>query len=653
MSSRPTNAPAGSSQRVLGEGPHAYEICRQIGQGSFAVVWLGRHVTTGRQVAVKEVNTSRLNAKLLASLDSEVNILRNVKHENIIELFDIFKEPDKLYLVLEYCDGGDLSEMIKKGGKMSEEAAGHIMQQLGAGLRQLRNSNLVHRDLKPQNLLLKKKTTGDGSTLKIADFGFARYMQPLGLAETLCGSPLYMAPEILQFQKYDAKADLWSVGTILFEMLAGKPPYTGANHVQLLRNIERQVPPIAKISDGLSEDCVNLLRGLLKRRPLERMSFAEFFANPFVSGIESVDPLARSVEVDELVLPPLDQGHSRIQPQPFAQPTRAEKGKDLVVDEPNILESISLGGEASLGPSDRLAGIREQPPRVSSTDSLEREYVFVDTAFGQEDSGAGPISEDAPPHAAAPAKRADSHAGPGETSSVVPQHRKGQTRPVVSPLSIALRTAEAAENKTKREAEESEPFDEKVLFLRDTARALAYAADRFAERQQPDYALGCRHCQVETLYASWETFHGPGGQRMSGGPEGNVSATRAKEQRSPTATELTEDLQAALVEVGKMRSALSQKDASLPSDMTEAIYQLALELGRQGAVEEVLGNLANASDYYSHGAHLLRWLAGENGVMQLPIRLQRVKEDDCVRLVKYAAAIERRRARCDGSTGSV
>eukprot|EP00958_Prasinococcus_capsulatus_P017782 scaffold2033_cov367-Prasinococcus_capsulatus_cf.AAC.27 len=586
MSSRPTNAPAGSSQRVLGEGPHAYEICRQIGQGSFAVVWLGRHVTTGRQ-------------------------------------------------------------------------------QLGAGLRQLRNSNLVHRDLKPQNLLLKKKTTGDGSTLKIADFGFARYMQPLGLAETLCGSPLYMAPEILQFQKYDAKADLWSVGTILFEMLAGKPPYTGANHVQLLRNIERQVPPIAKISDGLSEDCVNLLmcladprlpdlqRGLLKRRPLERMSFAEFFANPFVSGIESVDPLARSVEVDELVLPPLDQGHSRIQPQPFAQPTRAEKGKDLVVDEPNILESISLGGEASLGPSDRLAGIREQPPRVSSTDSLEREYVFVDTAFGQEDSGAGPISEDAPPHAAAPAKRADSHAGPGEASSVVPQHRKGQTRPVVSPLSIALRTAEAAENKTKREAEESEPFDEKVLFLRDTARALAYAADRFAERQQPDYALGCRHCQVETLYASWETFHGAGSQRMSGGPDGNVSATRAKEQRSPTATELTEDLQAALVEVGKMRSALSQKDTSLPSDMTEAIYQLALELGRQGAVEEVLGNLANASDYYSHGAHLLRWLAGENGVMQLPIRLQRVKEDDCVRLVKYAAAIERRRARCDGSTGSV
>ena len=210
---------------------------------------------------MKEVNTSRLNAKLLSSLDCEVNILRNVKHENIIELFDIFKEPNKLFLVLEYCDGGDLSEVIKKGGKMSEDAASNIMRQLGAGLKQMRNYNLVHRDLKPQNLLLKRNSEGTGNILKIADFGFARYMQPLGLAETLCGSPLYMAPEILQFQKYDAKADLWSVGTILFEMLAGKPPYTGANHVQLLRNIERQAPPISKVSDGLSDACVKLLVG--------------------------------------------------------------------------------------------------------------------------------------------------------------------------------------------------------------------------------------------------------------------------------------------------------------------------------------------------------------------------------------------------------
>jgi serine/threonine-protein kinase ULK/ATG1 len=154
--------------------------------------------------------------------------------------------------VLEYCAGGDLSEFIKRRGRVTEAVARNFMVQLAAGLRAMRAQNLIHRDLKPQNLLLTTPnpvppggdTTGDGdgdgdgdrdgnegggggrdaetmspptaatadagagggATLKIADFGFARYMHPTGMAETLCGSPLYMAPEILSYQKYDAKA---------------------------------------------------------------------------------------------------------------------------------------------------------------------------------------------------------------------------------------------------------------------------------------------------------------------------------------------------------------------------------------------------------------------------------------------------------------
>ncbi|GMF30318.1 unnamed protein product [Phytophthora lilii] len=114
------------------------------------------------------------------------------------------------------------------------------------------------------------------------------------MAETLCGSPLYMAPEILRFQKYDAKADLWSVGTIVFEMLAGRPPYGGANHVQLLANIERQplrFPP----SLQLSRECRHLLVGLLQRKPALRLGFAEFFADPFVD----LQPLPEQVEEAE------------------------------------------------------------------------------------------------------------------------------------------------------------------------------------------------------------------------------------------------------------------------------------------------------------------------------------------------------------------
>lgn len=121
---------------------------------------------------------------------------------------------------------------------MEEIAARRFMLQLARGLKAMRKAQIVHRDLKPQNLLL---TSNDlNAELKIADFGFARYIRDSeGMADTVCGSPLYMAPEVLNYQRYDAKADLWSVGAILFEMLVGTVPFTGQNQVQLLRNIQK------------------------------------------------------------------------------------------------------------------------------------------------------------------------------------------------------------------------------------------------------------------------------------------------------------------------------------------------------------------------------------------------------------------------------
>lgn len=149
----------------------------------------------------------------------------------------------------------------------------------------------MQRDLKPQNLLLSDST--DHAVLKIADFGFARHLQQQELADTLCGSPLYMAPEILQSHKYDAKADLWSVGTILYELVVGKPPFNGINHVELLRNIERREPKIPdQIARTLSPACIDLIYSLLKRIPVQRMSFEEFFVHPFLAGSA---PLAASV----------------------------------------------------------------------------------------------------------------------------------------------------------------------------------------------------------------------------------------------------------------------------------------------------------------------------------------------------------------------
>ena len=236
-----------------------------------------------------------------------------------------------IHLVMEFCQLGDLSYFIKKrdtlsrhdttrdmirkypnpaAGGLNEVIVRHFLKQLASALEFLRKGNFIHRDVKPQNLLLEpsphfyanakvkpeavpfpahEKSMAPAAgieslpTLKIADFGFARSLPTTSLAETLCGSPLYMAPEILRYEKYDAKADLWSVGTVLYEMMAGKPPFRASNHVELLRKIERgedkiKFPDEVVLSDGMKI----LIRDLLKRNPVERISFGDFFNNTVI-----------------------------------------------------------------------------------------------------------------------------------------------------------------------------------------------------------------------------------------------------------------------------------------------------------------------------------------------------------------------------------
>ncbi|KAG6480667.1 hypothetical protein ZIOFF_057252 [Zingiber officinale] len=266
--------------RVVGD----YIIGQQIGAGAFSTVWRARHRVRGTEVAVKEIVMDRLSKKLQENLLSEVSILRRINHPNIIALYDFIQmhleTSGRIYLVLEYCKDGDLSVYIQNHGRVPEIIAKHFMQQLASGLQVLRDNNVIHRDLKPQNLLLS--THGGNFVLKIADFGFARSLAPRGLAETLCGSPLYMAPEVMQFQKYDAKADLWSVGIILYQLVTGKTPFTGNSQIQLLQNVLKTNELHFPFDCNLSSECVDLCQKLLRRNAVERLTFEEFFNHQFL-----------------------------------------------------------------------------------------------------------------------------------------------------------------------------------------------------------------------------------------------------------------------------------------------------------------------------------------------------------------------------------
>ncbi|EEH18148.2 ULK/ULK protein kinase [Paracoccidioides brasiliensis Pb03] len=331
----PTSRPLPSRRRkeldVIPIQVGSYTRLEEIGRGSFATVYQGVHNRNQTLVAIKSVNMARLNKKLKDNLKLEINILKAVNHPHIVMLLDCQETSHEIHLVMEYCVLGDLSIFIKKrdslvrhqltrdlilrypnpqSGGLNEVIVRHFLKQLASALHFLRSRDLVHRDVKPQNLLLNPspqsiakgdyrippyKGNGDLFTplagldsmplLKLADFGFARSLPSTSLADTLCGSPLYMAPEILRYEKYDAKADLWSVGTVLYEMVVGKPYFRATNHVELLQKIEKANDRI-KFPEHCeaSETMKKTIRHLLKRNPVERMGFHDFFESSLIKG---------------------------------------------------------------------------------------------------------------------------------------------------------------------------------------------------------------------------------------------------------------------------------------------------------------------------------------------------------------------------------
>jgi len=357
-------------------------------------------------VAIKSVDLHKLNKKLKENLYSEIHILKGLHHPHIVALIDCQETSAHIHLVMEFCELGDLSYFIKKrdtlsrhnttadmirkypnppAGGLNEVIVRHFLKQLASALEFLRDRNFIHRDIKPQNLLLdpsplyyakaKPETIPYAAheqsliplagveslpTLKIADFGFARSLPSTSLAETLCGSPLYMAPEILRYEKYDAKADLWSVGTVLHEMMVGRPPFRASNHVELLRRIERGEDKIKFPEDVcLSDAMKKIIRGLLKRNPVERMSFADFFSNIVIKG-----DIPGLVEEDRVAELPKQQSETPPPEASSPQDRPSGNGRALGVDKPNISDP-----EKTLSQSPRRTLVQGPQATITKTES--------------------------------------------------------------------------------------------------------------------------------------------------------------------------------------------------------------------------------------------------------------------------------------------
>ncbi|KAK3924318.1 Serine/threonine-protein kinase 36 [Frankliniella fusca] len=250
-----------------------YKKVSIIGQGSYGVVYKAEVKSSKQNVALKVITKRKKTLKEIQNLRQEFEIQRDLCHPNIIRMLDSFETEDDIIVVTEFAPQ-DLSQLLRDKGHLPEDIVKQIVCDLLSALYYLHYHRVLHRDLKPQNILVE--TNG---TAKLCDFGFARSMSmDTYVLTSIKGTPLYMAPEIISQCPYDHSADLWSLGCIVYECLVGSPPYCTDALLRLVSLIHQEI----KWPTFLSPECLSFLHGLLQKDPSKRLSWPDLLHHPFV-----------------------------------------------------------------------------------------------------------------------------------------------------------------------------------------------------------------------------------------------------------------------------------------------------------------------------------------------------------------------------------
>jgi len=267
-----------------------YRLRGVLGSGAFSTVRDGYHKSDPRtSYAVKCVDRDKLTEEDAVALIEEVAILKEFDQEHIICLYDFFEESNQYFLVMERMSGGELFDRIVEKAYYNEKEARDVCKILLEAVGYCHQNNVAHRDLKPENLLLVSEE--DDGRVKIADFGFAKRVTEPNSLSTQCGTPGYVAPEILEGHLYDAKADMWSIGVILYILLGGYPPFIENDQRKLFRKIRKGDYEFhAEYWEEISLEAKNLIGSLLTVKPSQRVSAADALKNPWIT--EDEDKLA-------------------------------------------------------------------------------------------------------------------------------------------------------------------------------------------------------------------------------------------------------------------------------------------------------------------------------------------------------------------------
>ncbi|CAN1287642.1 CBL-interacting serine/threonine-protein kinase 11 [Linum perenne] len=262
-----------------------YELGRLLGCGAFAKVYHARNMATGQSVAVKVINKKKITTpSMMSNIKREISIMRRLSHPHIVKLHEVLATRTKIYFIMEFVKGGELFAKISKG-RFSDDLARKYFRQLISAVGYCHFRGVFHRDLKPENLLLD-----ESGNLKVSDFGLSAVTNQIradGLLHTLCGTPAYVAPEILGKKGYDgAKVDVWSCGVILFVLTAGYLPFSDPNLMGMYKKIYKGEYRCPK---WMSSELKRLLSRLLDTNPETRITVDEILTDPWFTKFYDED----------------------------------------------------------------------------------------------------------------------------------------------------------------------------------------------------------------------------------------------------------------------------------------------------------------------------------------------------------------------------
>ncbi|XP_036913485.1 serine/threonine-protein kinase Nek5 isoform X2 [Sturnira hondurensis] len=300
-----------------------YDVIKVVGEGAFGKVYLAKGRLDSKHCVIKEINCAKMPVQEKEASRKEVILLARMKHPNIVTFFSSFQESDRLFIVMEFCAGGDLMGRIRRqrGVLFSEDQILSWFVQISLGLKHIHDRKVLHRDIKTQNIFLSK----NGMVAKLGDFGIARVLNnSMELAQTCVGTPYYLSPEICQNKPYNNKTDIWSLGCVLYELCTLKHPFQAHNlHQLVLRICQAHVAPI---SPGFSPDLQALISQLFEVSPRDRPSINSILKRPFLENV-----IARSATPEVLRG---EFGHPLTHPaRPSASHSAWEMGQDSKIQQ--------------------------------------------------------------------------------------------------------------------------------------------------------------------------------------------------------------------------------------------------------------------------------------------------------------------------------